>query len=156
MPCNRSRELFRGAADATGVRSAVLSEGGFTLMEVVVALAILGIGLVVLLESHYGSMRLYADAQEQAVSDALLIEAIGIAEQSALTGDLTGAGEFGLRYPEYSWTYTTKTLSGNGFPGLVEITLTLRTPVGDITRVFMTHDGRQNTDATEARELLRR
>jgi hypothetical protein len=69
-------------------------------MEVVVALAILGTGLVVLLETHYGSMRLFADAQEQAITDTLLVEAIGTAELSVLTGDRTGGGEYGLRYPD--------------------------------------------------------
>lgn len=153
---SRARHSLPGHTRTSPLRAAAISEGGFTLMEVVVALAILGTGVIMLLESHYGSMRLFADAQERAMTDSLLVEAIGLAEQSVLTGERATDGDFGLRYPDYSWSYTSRTLNSNDFPGLVEITLTITTPAGDEARTFFIHDGRQEIDErTENRKLLR-
>jgi len=154
--CSWTGHIPSGNERSTRARPDVSSESGFTLMEVVVALAILGMGLVVLLEAHYSSMRLFADAQERATTDTLFVGTVGMVEQSVLVGDNTGSGDFGLRYPDYSWSYRAKSLNANNFPGLVEVTLTMRTPTDDEERVFFVHDGRQNADPTETRQLLRR
>ncbi len=154
--CSWTGHVPSGNARSARARAGASSESGFTLMEVVVALAILGTGLVVLLEAHYSSLRLFADAQERAITDTLFVGAVGMVEQSVLVGENTGAGDFGLRYPDYSWSYTSKSLNANNFPGLVEVTLTMRTPTDEEERIFLVHDGRQNADTTETRQLLRR
>ena len=148
--CSGTEHILSGTT-----RPGVSSESGFTLMEVVVALAILGTGLVVLLQAHYSSMRLFVDAQERAITDTLFVGTVGMVEQSVLAGDNSGSGDFGLRYPDYSWSYTSRSLNANNFPGLVEVTLTMRTPIDEEDRKFLVHDGRQNADPSETRQLLR-
>ena len=63
------------------------STEGFTLIEVVVALGILASALVILLESHYGSLQLFDAAQNIAFTDQLMEHAIGESERLALTGE---------------------------------------------------------------------
>ena len=116
---------------------------GFTLIEIVVALAILGTGMVILLETHFASMQLLVDAQEQGFFDSFLEAAVGAAETEVLFGEESGDGDFGERYPEYNYTFEAIQLDKDNVPGLFEVTVTVHGPFEDRVLVFYTFDANQ-------------
>ena len=132
------------------------SRGGFTLLEVVVALAILGTGLVMLMETQFATLVMFDDAQTQVTERMLLEWAIGEAERDAMTGSDSGDGDFGNRYPDYSYSYSATQVSAEEMPGLLEITVTVRGYDDSIEMVFFAYDGNQsdpgaNTKINETR-----
>ena len=132
------------------------SRGGFTLLEVVVALAILGTGLVMLMETQFATLVMFDDAQTQVTERMLLEWAIGEAERDAMTGSDSGDGDFGKRYPDYSYSYSATQVSAKEMPGLLEITVTVRGYDDSIEMVFFAYDGNQsdpgaNTKINETR-----
>jgi prepilin-type N-terminal cleavage/methylation domain-containing protein len=99
---------------------------GFTLIEVMVALAILGMSAMVLLDAHYNALRLHADTRDQVLSQQFLEEASGQAELLVMAGTLTGTGTFGNQYPGYSYSFTAKaTDPQQAFP-LYEVVVSVR------------------------------
>lgn len=106
------------------------SRDGFTLIEVVVALGILASAIVILLESHYGSLQLFDAAQDIAFTDQLMQHAIGESERSALTGALSGDGDFGARFSDYTFRFEAEPVSPEELPGLLEITVLVEGPSG--------------------------
>ena len=86
-------------------RRGIFSEGGFTLIEIIAALAILSTGLMVLMESHYNAMSLFAMVRDEADAQRLLEEAAAMAEMGVLRGNLTGDGDFGRRHRGIAWRY---------------------------------------------------
>lgn len=124
-------------------------EAGFTLLEVLVALAVLGMSLFILLDAHYATLRLFDEAQEASAVRILLEKAIGDAEIQVLAGNVTGKGDFGLRYEEYSYSYTAVQVSQENMPGLFEITVELMGPFETRTMMFSIYDGNQeDVDST--------
>ena len=106
------------------------SADGFTLIEVVVALGILASALVILLESHYGSLQLFDAAQNIAFTDQLMQHAIGESERLALTGELSGDGDFGARFSDYTYRFEAQPVSPKELPGLLEIKVSVEGPDG--------------------------
>lgn len=94
--------------------SANRRQAGFTLLEVVAALAILGGALLVLMDMHYGSMRLFDGARQAVIMQSLTERAIGRAEMEVMAGKLEGTGDFGKRYPDYSYTFQAIPLTPDG------------------------------------------
>ena len=45
---------------------------GFTLIEILVALALLGVTAAVLLDAHYGAMRLFADTRDEVLMQGFM------------------------------------------------------------------------------------
>jgi prepilin-type N-terminal cleavage/methylation domain-containing protein len=86
---------------------------GFTLVEVMAALAILGAALFVLLDAHYGALRLHDQARTRTVMHNFMVQAIGRAEVEVLAGNLSGSGDFGKRYPDYKYSYDAKEDEGD-------------------------------------------
>lgn len=119
------------------------NEAGFTLIEIVIALAILGAGMFVLLESHFASTNLFASAQESAALSALIERAAGQAEAAVLAGESAGQGEFGARFPDYTYEFEAAAVSAEDFPGLLEVTLTVFDPEESTEITFYTYDGVQ-------------
>ena len=62
-------------------------EEGFTLIEVLMALAILGTGLFVLLETHSASLRLFGQAQEMETMRIFVEQVVGESERAVLHGE---------------------------------------------------------------------
>lgn len=126
------------------------NDDGFTLIEIVVALAVLGGGLFILLESHYGALGLFAEAQEEATITMMLQSAVADAERAVLAGEASGGGDFGLRFVDYSYQFTMAPVNPEELPGLLEVTLTLVTPVEEREIQFLTYQGDQTArdDAT--------
>ena len=125
------------------MRSPNSSKAGFTLIEVVIALAILGTGMVILLESHFGSLMLFSEAQDATIIELLSKQGTTLAELEILMGEESGSGDFGEAYPEYSYEYTTLKIDEFEMPGLVDVTFNLMTPQQEeaITFNFRVYDG---------------
>lgn len=131
-------------------RATTDARAGFTLIEVVVALAILGTGLVILLETHYASLRLLDDAQQEVFIASLLESVIGEAEKEILLGNETGDGEFGRRYPGYSYSFEGIQPDQDNVPGLFEVVVTVRGPSLQRDVTFYVYDATQLTEGGDA------
>ncbi len=109
--------------------SAVLSKAdGFTLIEVMVALAILGLSALVLLDAHFNALRLHADTRDQVLTQQFLEEAMGQAELQVMAGSLSGSGNFGNRYPDYSYSFAAQPAgTQQGLP-LYEVVVSVKGP----------------------------
>jgi len=116
---------------------------GFTLIEIVVALAVLGVGLFVLMESHFASLNLYATAEDAAVLDLLVSEAMGIAEFEVLSGEESGKGDFGDVYPDYAYTFISTQRDPEETPGLFDVQLTMTGFEEEKVLMFLVYDGLQ-------------
>lgn len=103
---------------------------GFTLIEILAALAILGTALFVLVEAHYSAFRLFEQSREEIIERQLLERVLHEAEVEVLTGEMSGAGEFGARYPGYSYGFDAAQV-GDERLGLFEVHVSLDTPNGD-------------------------
>jgi len=79
--------------------------GGFTLLEVLAAVAIMGVALFVLLEAHYAAMNLNVSVSEEVILRQLVESVIAKAEVEVLAGNLADAGDFGERYVDYQWSF---------------------------------------------------
>ncbi len=78
---------------------------GFTLIEVLTAVAILGLAVFILMDAHYGAMSLHIEMDEAAAEAHLMENLLAIAEMGVLNGDMSGSGDFGARYLDYTWSY---------------------------------------------------
>jgi prepilin-type N-terminal cleavage/methylation domain-containing protein len=101
---------------------------GFTLIEILVALALLGVTAVVLLNAHYGAMRLFTDTRDEVLMQGFMERALGQAEVEVLTGSLTGTGTFGDRYPDYSYSYTAQLMGSTETVPLYTVTVSVTGP----------------------------
>jgi prepilin-type N-terminal cleavage/methylation domain-containing protein len=120
-----------------------MRQGGFTLIEIVVALALLGTGVMILLESHYGTMNLFVTAQDQANTEFVVGQALALAEVEVLSGNLSGDGELGLALEGYSFTYEAALQDEAETPGLYEVTVTVRGPNLEQTVTYLVYNGAQ-------------
>ena len=118
---------------------------GFTLIEVLVALTILAGSIFVLMNTHYSAMNLHVIAVDEVNSRVLLEGALAHAEMGIAGKELTGGGDFGTRYPGYSWSYEALEVGGEeGSPILADtvfyrVSATLNRPDGEGTTLqFLT------------------
>lgn len=118
------------------------TRAGFTLLEVIIALAILGSSMVLLLESHYGSLLLFSEAQDEVLKQVLSKQGSALAELEILTGVESGGDDFGEAYPGYSYTFRSKMIDEFELPGLFEVTFVLHTPTEEAEPfIFRVYDG---------------
>jgi len=123
-------------------------DSGFTLIEIVVALAVLGGVMFILLETHFRALRLYDSAREQVTIRNFLSEAVGRAETEVLAGNPAGDGDFGERFPDYTYTFDAQQL-GEGNILLYEVLVTVKDPEGEKHEiVFMLYDPRTGSTST--------
>lgn len=121
----------------------MMRRGGFTLIEVVVALAVLGVGLTILIESHYATVSLYVKAEEQATARMAVGQAVSQAELEVLSGKAAGKGELGARFPDYSYEFSAKARDKKENPGLFEVEVTVRGPQLEKKLQYLVYDGVQ-------------
>ena len=103
--------------------------GGFTLIEIMIALAILGTALFILLDSHYSALRLYDHSWEKIAVSDMMAKAIGEAQAEILAGKRTGDGDFGKRHPGYSYSFSGQSDDEND-PSFYTVLVTVNTPDG--------------------------
>ncbi|MDX9972647.1 MAG: prepilin-type N-terminal cleavage/methylation domain-containing protein [FCB group bacterium] len=101
---------------------------GFTLLEVVIALAILATALLVLLESHFAALSLYDASRQETIERMLLRQAAGMAETDLMAGNASGSGDFGKRYPDYRFSYASTSMGEETTAGLYDVLVTLEGP----------------------------
>lgn len=97
---------------------------GFTLIEIVIALAILSTALFVLIQAHYASLNLYEYSRDATIVNNLMRQAVGMAEVEVLAGNLTGGDEFGRRYPGYKYSFDAQPIGDD--PGVMLYDVTVR------------------------------
>lgn len=82
-----------------------MRRAGFTLIEVLAAITILGLALFILLQSQWGALNIHATMNDEVVMGQLVDSIVGRAEVGVLSGVLNDGGDFGTRYPDYYWSY---------------------------------------------------
>ncbi len=112
------------------------NQGGFTLAEVLVALAILGGGMFVLVNAHFSALSLHMFTQDEVDARMLLEIAVARAEMGVAAEELSGGSDFGPRYPGYSYTYDAQPMGDSENPFMMDIefynvTTTLSSPDGE-------------------------
>lgn len=79
------------------------STGGFTLLEVMVALLIIATSFIVLLHSRNQSVLAADYARRMTIATLLATEKMGEMEQGELSNTGEDIGNFGEDYPEFMW-----------------------------------------------------
>ena len=126
---------------------------GFTLAEVLVALAILGTALFVLIGAHQSALRLQLESENVLEERQLLEGAVARAEVAVMTGNLNASGEFGPRYPGYGWSFDAVNTSSDGQVPLYQVTARLQTPDGEKKLDFFYFDTGPAAQSTNKAEL---
>ena len=104
-------------------------KNGFTLIEIMVALAIVATALVTLLGSHLMSLNLAHKHKEQSLAAMLgrmKMEETAIIPYDSLVGD---SGDFAPEHPEVGWEIEVSDASADD---LEEVKITMKTPDGDV------------------------
>jgi prepilin-type N-terminal cleavage/methylation domain-containing protein len=101
--------------------------GGFSLIEVMVALAVLGAALFVLLEAHYAALGNHDQLRNEVKWRNLLGLALGIAEVEVSAGNYADKQEFGRRYPDFSYSFDAQPV-GENYPGLFDVLVRVEGP----------------------------
>lgn len=103
------------------------AEPGFTLLEVLVALVILGVALTALLSAEAAGVRLRSQSQELTLATFLAQARMTDVELAGFPELGTREGDFGDAYPGYRWELT---VSETPFPRVREVRLVVRWPAG--------------------------
>ena len=77
--------------------------GGFTLMEVMVAVAILAIALVSIFQLQSQSISMSTDSRFMTTAALLAQTKMVEVETASTLSDKSESGDFGLDYPQYTW-----------------------------------------------------
>ncbi|RME00143.1 MAG: prepilin-type N-terminal cleavage/methylation domain-containing protein [Deltaproteobacteria bacterium] len=93
---------------------------GFTLLEVMIALLILGTGLAVLIENNAASLKIHAITRRMTVVTQLARMKMAEIEIDDELDEGFESGDFGPDFPGYRWEYDAaeETLSFTIYPGL--------------------------------------
>lgn len=112
---------------------------GFTLIEIMVALAILGAAAFILLHGHLVALNLHGAMVEEVVMRQLTETVVSQAEAEVLIGNLNGSGDFGQRYPQYSWSYSA-TKVGEEEVLLYDVNVVISGPFEERSMSFFTYN----------------
>jgi len=114
--------------------------GGFTLIEIVAALAVLGAALFVLLDAHYAAMRLHEATSEEVILRQLVETTVAKAEVAVLTGTLSETGDFGERYPDYEWSFDAALVGDDELILLYSVDVSVTGPLEDRSLNFLVYN----------------
>lgn len=114
---------------------------GFTLIEVMLALAILGSAMFVLLDGHFAALRLFQEIHDQSVRRNLIEQALAMAEVELMAGNLNGSGDFGKRYPEYKYSFVAEQI-GDEALALFQIVVKVEGPAMTEEMTILAYDPR--------------
>ncbi len=125
---------------------------GFTLIEVMAALAILGMSLFILLQAHFSALKLYDTAGSETLIRELLQHTMNHAELQVLAGTLAEEGDFGMRYPEYTWSFEASLVGEDELVQLYEVNVSVRAPDGEERLIsFLTYNPSAEVQEESAR-----
>ncbi len=113
---------------------------GFTLIEVMAALAILGLSLFVLMDAHYAVLRLHVEVGEEIVMREFVEAAVGKAEMGVLADEMGDAGGFGRRFSDYTWSYEATEAGEDQQVLLYEVNVTVKGPIEERTLQFFVYN----------------
>ena len=102
-------------------------QSGFTLLEIIVALAILAVALVGLLTLRNRDIALQAHASHLVTATSLAKAKVEEFSRVAETDHTVSSGNFGERYPGYVWNWETLPTP---VPKWIELTVTVTWPEG--------------------------
>lgn len=100
---------------------------GFTLIEVLIAVAILGSALFILLQAHYVALRANTELRDEVMMRNLTAQAMGIAQTEVSAGNFQDSQEFGKRYPGFKYSFDAQAM-GEEYPALYEVRITVEGP----------------------------
>ena len=105
--------------------------GGFTLIEVLIALAILSLAGMTLVDAHLGSMHLWGRSREMVVARELLQQMMAEAEVEGLSGGKYDQGEI-EEGPNagYKWETESGGFDQSNLAALYEVVCTVTAPSG--------------------------
>lgn len=143
--------LLRTATPPSGKRRQfTCATAGFTLIEVMTALSILGLGVFILLDAHLGALNLHETMVEEVTMRQLIETAVTRAEADVITGIFSGSGDFGMQFPEYTWSY--EAVPGGADPDvlLYEVSVSIIGPEEQRDLSFFTYNvGREDEDSPD-------
>lgn len=113
---------------------------GFTLIEVLAALAILGVAMFVLLDAHFSALKLHETMDEEVIFRQLSERTASLAELEVRAGNLSGAGDFGTRHPGLAWSYEALPSGSDDTILLYEVNVTITAPEEDRQLKFFVYD----------------
>ena len=87
------------------MRQELQQRGGFTLVEVLAAVGILGGALFILLNTHYSALRLHEEMAATVERCQLIERVVSDAEFKVLSGTLSESGDFEGAYAGYTWSF---------------------------------------------------
>ena len=100
---------------------------GFTLIEVMIAMAVLGSALFVLLQAHHAALQAHNELRDEVILRNLTALAVGIAEVEVAGGNLADSEEFGDRYPDFDYSFDARPV-GEGYPALYDVLVKVKGP----------------------------
>ncbi len=104
------------------------------------ALAILGLALFILLDSHYTTLRLHDAMTEEVTLRQFTERVASMAEVEVMAGSLSGDGDFGERYPDYSWSFEATEAGEDEMVLLFDVSVTIDGPDDSRTLRFYFYD----------------
>ncbi len=138
----RGRAIDRPLPIGRAARSRADAQG-FTLIEIMIALGILGTALFVLLHAQYVTLHLCVDVQEEVIMRNLLEQALAQAEIEVLAGNGVGVGEFGKRYPDYAYSFEAVHMGEDETVRLYEVIVKVEGPIETRTMSIFVYDKAQ-------------
>jgi general secretion pathway protein I len=91
-----------------GKRYKIQGSRGFTLLEVMIAMAILAITLVAVFQSQSQSISMENQAKFLTTASLLAQGKMAEMEAADARGVVSGSGDFGANYPDYAWQIDVK------------------------------------------------
>jgi type II secretion system protein I len=100
---------------------------GFTLLEVLIAIAILAVGGIILIQTQITSIRLWERYRDSVIARELAQQKLAEAELDGFSGDKQEEGEYEGKYAGYAWRLDSESTTESGF---YEVTVTITCPAG--------------------------
>ena len=109
--------------------------GGFTLLEVMVAVAILAIALIAILKANVQSLDALAEVRQKTAASMLAASKLAEVEAVGAENWTEFQGDFGDEYPGFSWQVESAATELEGIVRVIVIVRMTGTVSGEATRI---------------------